>query len=169
MSKNLYLEAGKIANTHGIGGDIIADSYCDSPEVLASLPSLFLKVGEEYTELSVKKASIFKNRVIFHFEGYNRIEDAMSLKNRIIYALREDFCLEEGENFVVDLIGLSVFDADTKECYGRVSDVLNYGASDIYELTKTDGTKAYIPVVPDFVKKIDINEGIYISVIEGLL
>ena len=107
--------------------------------------------------------------MLFHFEGYDSIEAAIPLKNRMLYAEREDFCLEEGEHFIADLIGLSVFDHESGECYGVVTDVLNYGASDIYEIEKADKKKAYIPVVPEFVKKIDLESGIFVSVIEGLI
>jgi len=169
MKESLYIEAGKIINTHGIGGDIVVESYCDSPEILKSLPSLFLKNKEAYVKLTVKKASFFKGRVLFHFAGYDRIEDAIPLKNKMIYALREDFMLEEGEHFIVDLIGLSVYDAESGESYGKLTDVLNYGASDIYEIVKHDGTKAYIPVVDEFVKSVDLEKGIAVSVIEGLI
>ena len=117
----------------------------------------------------VKKASFFKGRVLFHFAGYDRIEEAIGLKNKMIYALREDFELEEGEHFIVDLIGLSVYDVQSGEVYGKLSDVLNYGASDIYEVTKPDGTKAYIPVVDEFVKSVDLQKGIAVAVIEGLI
>ncbi|MBQ4120630.1 MAG: 16S rRNA processing protein RimM [Clostridia bacterium] len=169
MTNELYIEAGKIANTHGIGGDAVVDSYCDAPEVLKALRSLYIKSGSEYKKLIIKKASLFKGRVLFHFEGYDSIEAAIPLKNRLLYAEREEFCLDEGEYFIVDLIGLSVYDVDSGECYGKVTDVLNYGASDIYEIEKPDKKKAYVPVVPEFVKKVDLESGIYLSVIEGLI
>lgn len=169
MNQSPYIEAGKIANTHGIGGDVVVDSYCDSPEVLKALPSLFLKTKEGYQRLTVKKASLFKGRVLFHFEGYDRVEDAIPLKNKMIYALREDFGLEDGEYFIVDLIGLTVYDVESGAVLGKLSDVVNYGASDLYEITKPDGTKALIPVVDEFVKSVDLEKGIAIAVIEGLI
>ena len=169
MTKEIYIEAGKIANTHGIGGDVVADSYCDAPEVLKALRSLYIKSGNENKKLTIKKASLFKGRVLFHFEGYDTIEAAIPLKNRMLYAERSEFCLDEDEYFIVDLIGLSVYDHESGECYGKVTDVLNYGASDIYEIEKPDKKKAYIPVVPEFVKEVDLEKGLFVSVIEGLL
>ena len=169
MIKDTYIEAGKIMNTHGIAGDVVVESYCDVPEVLKALPSLYLRSNGEYRKLDVKKASLFKGRVLFHFAGYDTVEAAILLKNRMIYAERADFLLEDGEYFIADLIGLPVYDRDSGETYGTVSDVVNYGASDIYEITKSDGKKGYVPVVPEFVKEIDLEKGIAIKVIEGLL
>ena len=169
MEKSCYIEAGKIANTHGIGGDVVVESYCDSPEILRELPSLFLKEKDGYKKLKVTKASLFKDRVLFHFDGYNRVEDAIPLKNKLLYALRDDFELDEDSYFIVDLIGLPIYDAKSGEIYGKLSDVLNYGASDIYEVEKADGKKAFIPVVDEFVKSVDLEKGIAVCVIEGLL
>lgn len=169
MSKE-FLEAGKICNTHGIAGDVIVESYCDSEEVLRALPRLYLKKnGEEFQPLTPKKASLYKGRVLYHFEGFDRVEDVIPLKNRLLYAKRSDFHLAPGDFFVADLIGLPVTDEESGECYGHLSDVLNHGAGDLYEITKADGKKAYIPAVPAFVKKIDLESGITIAVIEGLL
>ena len=62
-----------------------------------------------------------------------------------------------------------MYDAESGEVYGKLSDVLNYGASDIYEIVKPDGKKAYVPVVDEFVKSVDLEKGIAIAVIEGLI
>ncbi len=167
--KNQFLEAGKIANTHGIAGDVVADSYCDTPKILASLPMLYLKKGESFLPLTIKKAVLFKGRVLFHFAGYDTLEAAISLKNRSLYANRASFHLPDGTHFVVDLIGLPVIDAASGICYGHVTNVVNYGASDLYEVTKPDGKKALIPAVPVFIKQVDPAKGIFISAIEGLL
>ena len=67
------------------------------------------------------------------------------------------------------LIGLTVYDVESGAVLGKLSDVVNYGASDLYEITKPDGTKALIPVVDEFVKSVDLEKGIAIAVIEGLI
>ena len=39
--KKQYLECGKIANTHGVRGAVLIESWCDSPAVLASLKTVY--------------------------------------------------------------------------------------------------------------------------------
>ncbi len=168
MEGKEFLEAGKIINTHGIAGDVVVESYCDSPEVLMGLSDLYLKKGEEYAPLSFGKAVPFKGRVLCHFKGFDSVEAVIPLKNRLVYARRSDFRLAPGQHFIADLLGLPVLDEESGVCYGHLSDVLNYGAGDLYEITRPDGKKAYVPVVP-FVKKVDPESGIVIAVIEGLL
>ena len=168
--KNKYLEAGKIINTHGVNGDVTAESYCNSPKQLSLLKNLYIRTKEgNYLRLDVKKSAVFKNRVILGFEGFGSLEEAVRLKNSIIYADREDIPIGANEHFIADIIGLPVYDSDTGVFSGVVSDVVNYGAVEIYAVTKHDGKKAYVPVVPQFVRKVDTEAGVYISVIEGLL
>ena len=101
-------------------------------------------------------------------EGVSDIDSAALLKETVIYANRDDFKLEEGNYFISDLIGLSVIDnEDNSIIYGTLSDVINYGASDIYEVDTPNG-KRLIPAVPEFVKSIDTDKGIFISPIEGM-
>jgi hypothetical protein len=41
MNKEKFLECGKIINTHGIKGTVKAESWCDSPYILAELERVF--------------------------------------------------------------------------------------------------------------------------------
>ncbi|MBQ5390553.1 MAG: 16S rRNA processing protein RimM [Clostridia bacterium] len=162
-----YLECGKIANTHGVRGDVIIESWCDTPEVLASLKTVYTEKNGTYTPIRVQKASVYKGRVLASLEGITELEQAAAVKNTILYAARADLPLGEGDYFVQDLIGLPVFELDTCEQYGVLSDVIPGAASDLYEVKNERGT-FLVPVVPAFVKKIDLASGIYIHAIEGM-
>ena len=82
---------------------------------------------------------------------------SLALKNSVLLARREDMPVEEGAYFVVDLIGLQARHAETGEVLGRVTDVLEYPAHDIYVV---EGKKRYlIPDVPAFVRAVRPEEG----------
>jgi len=166
MNKN-YLECGKIINTHGIKGAVKVESWCDSPYVLAELERVFLEKNGSFKEYEVIDASVFKRFVILELDGILTIEEAEKLKNRIIYLAREDMELEEGEVFIADLIGLPVVDVDSGVEYGKISDVMNTGASDIYVINTPNG-EAMMPAVKEFVKEINLEKGIFIKPIEGM-
>lgn len=72
---------------------------------------------------------------------------------------RDDITLDKDVFFVQDIIGLEVLDADTKESYGAVTDVLKTGANDVYEVKGKDGKSYYIPVIDDVVKQTDPENG----------
>jgi 16S rRNA processing protein RimM len=168
MEKKKYLECGKIINTHGVWGEVKLESFCDTPKVLAELSRVFVREGNSYKQIKVLKTSVFKQFVIASLEGVSDMDTAIAMKGTVLYAAREDFKLDEGDYFIADLIGLDVIDDESGHVYGRIADVINRGASDIY-VVKTAGGERMMPAVPEFVKKIDVDSGIFVKVIPGLL
>ena len=166
--KKKYIECAKIINTHGCRGGLKLEPWCNSPEDFAHLNRVFVLNGNLYTQYSIKKASVFKQFVIAEFEGITDMDMALAMKNTILYADRDDFDLDDGEYFIADMIGLSVIDAESGKIYGKISDVINRGASDIY-VVATDIGERMIPVVDEFIVKTDIDEGVFVKAIPGLL
>ncbi len=166
--KSKYIECAKIINTHGCRGGLKLESWCNTPEDLASLKRVFIKDSSDYKELKVIKASVFKQFVLVELYGISDMDAAMALKNKILYADRQDFDLEDGEYFITDLIDVNVIDAENGKIYGQISDIINRGASDIYVVNTPDGERM-IPAVDEFIVRIDINEGVFVKVISGLL
>lgn len=167
MAKEKYLECGKIINTHGIRGGVKAESFCDTPKKLASLTRLYFRDGNVFREHKIKKASVFRQFVLFEIEGIDNVDSASAEKGRIIYADRDDLAIDDGSYFIADIIGLRVIDINSGRVYGTLAEVSNLGASDIYTVNTDDGEKM-IPAVPEFIKKIDLEKGIFVSVIEGM-
>ena len=110
---------------------------------------------------------MFKQFVILELDGIMTIEEAEKLKNQVIYLSRDDLELDEGEVFIADLIGLPVIDVDSGEEYGKIADVINAGASDIYVINTPNG-EAMMPAVKEYVKEIDLQKGILVKPIEGM-
>ena len=163
-----YIECGKIVNTHGCKGALKAESWCNSEKDLASLKRIFLKNGVLYSQYDVIKASIFKQFVIFELNSVDDMDKAAAMKGTTLYASRDDFELGEGDFFIADLLGLPVIDNIDGKVYGRIKDIINRGASDIYVVTTPTGERM-IPVVDEFVKRVDLESGIYVETIPGLL
>lgn len=168
MKRNNYLECAIIINTHGVAGDVKLESLCDTPAVLASFKTLYFRREGEYKPVKVLHSSVFKNFVIAKLEGVDDMDKAIALKGTMLYASRDDFKLPRGSYFIADLIGLDVIDNISGEVYGQIVDVQNKGASDIY-VVKTATGERMMPAVKEFVKKTDIERGIYVEVIPGML
>ena len=165
--KSLYLECGKIVNTHGVKGEMKIEPWCDSPAVFAKLPKVYLKKGEAFESHKLVRASVFKQLIIAGLEGIDDIDKAMLLKGQTLYAAREDFHLKKGAYFVADLVGLPVIDEESGITYGTLREVINRGASDIYVIDTENGERM-MPAVKEFVKRVDAENGIYIRPIEGM-
>ncbi len=152
-----YLEVGKIVGTHGIRGELRVDPWCDSPEFLASFKTLYFDNGGE--KLSVKSRP-HKNITLIKINGVDTIEDAQLLRGKILYIDRDDAKLPEGRNFVQDLIGCRVVDADDNSVeYGTLSDVFKTGANDVY--TVKSGEREYlIPAIDEVVVEKNVADGV---------
>ena len=109
-----------------------------------------------------------KQFVIATLEGVSDEESANRLRERVIYAAREDIPVEEGSHFIVDIIGLPVKDADTDELLGEIKDINTRGARDIY-IVKTPHGEYMVPAVPAFIDRIDTDDAVYMRPIPGLL
>ena len=166
--KKAYLECGKIINTHGFRGTVKLESWCDSPAILASLGRIWFSEKGNYRSCKVLRASVFKQFVLMDLEGITDENAANSLRNTVVYAAREDLPLDEGDFFIVDLLGLPMRHADTNEELGILKNITSQGATDLYFVTTPHG-EAIVPAVPEFIIKIDPEDAIYVRPIPGLL
>ncbi len=164
--KKQYLEAGKIVTTHGIKGEVKIMPYTDYPELLCEFDRLFL--GKNHEEINVERSRVFKNMVIAKLEGYDTPEVAERLRNKILYMHRDDLELDEDTYFIQDLIGIEVSDADSGFVYGKITDVMQTGANDVYVVQGKD-REYLIPAIPEVVITTDIDENtMTIRPLEGL-
>ena len=163
-----YIECGKIINTHGCKGGLKVDPWCNSAEDFTDLKHFYIKNKNGFDKYTALKASIFKQFVILELKEIDDMDKAIALKNVILYADRGDFKLEEGEYFLTDIIGLDVIDFENGKNYGKVVDIINRGASDIYVVETPNGEKM-IPAVDEFIVEINTNSGIKVRTIDGLL
>lgn len=168
MEKSNYLEIGQIVSTHGIKGEVRVKPWCDTPFDLTEFETVYSDKGK--TEYSVGSARVHKNVVVMKLDGIDTIEQAQKLRNKVLLAKREDFSLPEGRYFVSDLLGMEIVDNDNGELYGKLTDVLQYGAADIYEVSGENSAKLLIPAIDDIIINRDFENGkIFVRLPDGLL
>lgn len=165
--KKKFLEVGKIVGTHGVRGMVRIQPWCDSAEFFCTLKSLYL-AEDGSDKLSVNSSRPHGNVVIAAIKGVDSIEQAETLRNKVLYMDRRDAKLEEGQYFITDLIGCEVFDADTERLLGKISDVSQTGANDVWHINK-DGKEYLIPCIDEVVISVDIDaEKIIIRALKGI-
>lgn len=155
---------GKIINTHGIKGELKVEPYTFDNKRFSKLKSLY--VGDDLTEFFIKKVRV-NDFVYITFEGFENINDVINLKGSEIYIKDEDrLALDENQYYISDIIGKKVYDTDNNYI-GKLKDVLEYPANDIF-IIESDYKSIYqIPAVKEFIKKIDST--ITIKLIEGMI
>ncbi len=162
-----FLETAKIVSTQGIRGEVRCQYYCDSPDILCEFETLYFDKGK--TPVRITRAYVHKNVVVLKIEGVDSIEDAQKLIGKILYMDRDDVELPEGTYFIQDIIGMTVKDFNTGEVYGKISDVYQNGATDVYSIKKENGRELMFPYIDDIVKSIDTDAGEMLIVpLEGL-
>ncbi|MBP3271736.1 MAG: 16S rRNA processing protein RimM [Ruminococcus sp.] len=166
MDKKNLLEIGKITSIVGLKGEVKVYPWCDSPELLCELETLYWKSG---TPVKVEKGRVQKNMAVLKLEGVDTPEAAQKLRNHVLYMDREDVELEEGSWFIADLIGLTVKDSTSGEVYGTLSDVTETGANDVYHIKAEDGRELLLPAIPQVIDNIDLEAGVMeITPLDGL-
>lgn len=165
--KKQFLEVGRIVGTHGIRGELRVEPWCDSPDFLAQFKTLYYNSGDEKIKVSCRP---HKNIVLMKIKGVETIEEAEVLRGRILYIDRNSVKLSEGKNFVQDLLGCKVLNADDKDIeYGTIVDVFKTGANDVYTVKNASGKEYLIPVIDSVVVEKNVDDGIVlIRPMEGL-
>lgn len=162
-----YLETGKIVGTHGIRGMVRVKPWSDSGEFLNNFKRFFLSPDGE-NELKAVKIQPHGGVVLIAFKGIDTVEKAESLRGKTVYICRDDITLPDGRYFIDDLIGCEVFDADSGEKYGVISEVSQTGANDVWHIKS--GDKEYLlPAIDEVIVTVDPeNEILEIRPMKGI-
>lgn len=172
MNKN-YLLAGVVSRTFSFRGEVVIRHVLDSIEMFKKLEKLFLD-GERRNRdenfisiLEIESVKSVKNGAAVKFKGIETEEDAVKLIGKELYFLKSDINLPEGKFFIDDLLNLEVFDLETGKKYGVLAEVTDNGAQQIF---RVETVKGYflVPNVGQFIKRISPDEGIFVSLIDGM-
>ena len=163
------LQVGVITTTHGVRGEVKVFPTTDDANRFKKLKKVILDTGKEQLDLEITQVKFFKNLVILKFKGIDNINDIEKYKGKSLYVTRENAVkLKKNEYFIADLIGLKAVSEDGTEL-GKITDVLQTGANDVYVIKKTGEEDLLLPAIKDCVKEVDIEGGkMVVHVLPGL-
>ena len=116
MAKQQYLECGKAVSTHGVRGTLRLESWCDTPETLARLRTLYRKTAAGFVPMKVRAASVQKNMVLVSFEElttlegekYGTLREVISPGGRDVYVVDDvrggGFMIPAVKEFVKEIV-----------------------------------------------------------------
>jgi 16S rRNA processing protein RimM len=178
------LLVGKVVKAVGLKGEMKVFPYCDYPEMFNDFKRLYIAEKEDYATANLKKAQtsenlyytplsvrIQKEMVFIKLKNVNTIEDTEKIVGKFLFVTRDEIKLEKNSYFIRDLIGITVSDIDTGLVYGKITDVLQTGANDVYVVNDTNNgnLERLVPAIADVVISTDITGGIIkIRPLEGL-
>lgn len=168
-----WFNVGKIVNTHGIRGEVRVLSRTDFPDerfAVGTKLGLFKPDAKKPLMVTIASHRQHKNFELVTFEGYPNINDVVEFKDSYLRIAEHDLTdLEDHAYYHHEILNCTVYSEEGREI-GIVTDILETGANDVWEVTPKAGKKHYIPYIEDVVKEIDVDEKkITIEVLEGLL
>ena len=164
-----YLSIGQIVNTHGIKGEIKVFPLTDDASRFDKLKEIYIESKDEMTKYQIESIKHLKNTVILKLKGIDTMNDSEKLRNLYIKVGRWDAVrLPKDSFFICDIVESDVFDIHG-ELLGKLADVLQTGANDVY-IVKDDKREILIPALKSVVKEIDLqNKKIIVDLPEGLI
>ena len=165
-----FLQVGVITATHGIRGEVKVFPTTDDPDRFLDLETVYLDTGREKKLLTISSVKFFKQFVILKFKEFDNINDVEPFRKKSLLVTREQAVpLEEDEYFIADLIGLRVI-TDEDKVLGELTDVLETGANDVYQVTDENGKEILLPAIKDCILSVDLEKGeMKVHILEGLL
>ena len=146
---------GRVGAAHGIHGDLRIIPLTDFPERFSALREVM--VGDELLHVAHVKPQ--GKNFLMRFREYTIREDAQRLTGRLLTVARAEAApLDEGEYYVFDIVGLTVYDEEDNEL-GSVENVLRTGSNDVYAVRSEDGRELLIPALRAVVQSIDVPGG----------
>jgi len=153
-----YLQIGEIVRPQGIKGEVKLRAMSSDESRYARLESVYLLRHGEYVEYKVKKGRCSGGFAVLMLEGVKDRNEAETLRGVKVFVDREHAIdLDEDENFVVDLIGLTAVDTKGNEI-GELTDVLTPNSiCDVYVFDTPRG-EMMIPALRRVVVEVDLDE-----------
>lgn len=143
------IRIGKIQNTIGLKGELKVQPETADINRFKWLKEFYID-NEKYM---CEYGKIRNDKVCLKIVGFDRIEDVEKFKNKPIFVDRKDAIpLKKDEYLAVDLMECEVYYED--KFMGRVTEVANYGASDII-FVKNKGVEHSFVIVEGLFKQVD--------------
>lgn len=164
-----YITVGRILSPWGVKGQVKVEALTDDVKRFEKLERVF--IDTETVCNDVESVVYLKNGfVVLKLKNIDTPEQAEKFRGVYLKILREDAVkLPEGRFFICDIIGLCVF-TESGELLGKITDVLQTGANDVYVVEKKNGRQILVPAIKQVVKKIDLeNNKMIVQLMEGMV
>ena len=159
----------RIVKSRGIRGEVVATLLTDFPDRFADLETVTLRRGDTTFVEQLEKHWFHKDRIILKFQGRNRpheVQELVGCEVQVPASARHP--LPEDTFFDDDLLGCDVIEGQQR--LGRVARI--YRATEaVHNLVvgRDDGQEFMIPLVAEFVLKVDLEASVVsVRLPEGL-
>ena len=165
-----YFEIGQIVNTFGIKGMVKVNPFTDDISQFETMDTILVEQKGHVQEMQIEEVKYSKNQVLLKLKGIETPEEANKYRNSYLRLPRKKARkLPKDTYYIADLIGLEVY-SDEGVLLGKVDDIYNSGANDIYVVKDELGKQILLPSTKEVIKDINLEqEKITVHLIKGLI
>ena len=155
MRKEDCFYLGKIVTKYSFKGEVVIKLDTDEPELYKEMESVYVEFGANLVPFFIEKSSLHKgNQLRVQVEEVYSDEEADAILKCAVYLPMEMLPKLSGDKFYFhEVIGFTVVDAK----FGTVGTIVHINdkaAQPLFEIDR-EGTEIFIPMVDDFIKKVD--------------
>jgi 16S rRNA processing protein RimM len=156
LNNDLVLIA-RIGKPHGIRGEVSIQSFSHDDRRFRKLARVMLRMPSgEIVERTISSVRLLPTGILLTFEGVEDRDAAESLRNaEILIPESERPKLPKGRAYYDEIIGMDVLDDDTNAIIGKVTNVLDMPAGDVFVLD-LNGTEHLVTNAGEEVRKLDV-------------
>lgn len=159
------IKLGKITAPHGVKGEVRVFPYTDEQSRFSAIKELWV----EDSPAVIENVKYQGDMVILKLNISSDRNTAELLRNKMLYLDRDKLWdVPEDTYFVQDLLKSTCIDEDGN-VLGKLVDVIQNPAQDIYVIKDQEGAEHLVPAVKEFIKLVDTDKKtITIHLIPGL-
>ena len=145
-----------VVRAHGLRGELLLKPFNPDSTLLAQLEHVLLKAPDgSLSSYAVEEARNHGESQLLTLRDVRSREAAEALRGHLVCVLRADLpALEEGEVYLVDLVGLEARDVNGV-VVGRVADVIEYPSVTCLVVESAEGRRE-VPNLPRYVHSLDL-------------
>ncbi len=170
MQKENCFYLGKIVRKYSFKGELLVKLDTDEPELFTEMESVFVEQRKNLVPFFIEESSLHKSELLrIRFEDVHTEEDAEALIGADLYLPLEFLPKLSGNKFYYhEIIGFNTED-EVFGTIGKITGVNDTTSQALFEIDR-DGKQVLVPVIDQFIKKVDRErKTIILSLPEGLI
>ena len=152
-----YLVVGLLRRAHGLRGEILMEVITDFPERLQANAPVFL--GPKHRPALIESSRAVSRGMLVRLRGVENSEAADAYRGQQVFVASAGRPqLQSGHYYHHQLLGSEVVD-ERGSPIGRLTEILQTGANDVYVVKQGDGKKdLLLPAIASVVLEVDLDQ-----------
>jgi 16S rRNA processing protein RimM len=153
-----FIAVGKILGVFGYQGWVKVSTYSKIRNRLARVEAVYIESGTELERKILTGHQYHQHQLVLKFKDLDERESAREfIGSELFLPESEKIKLPADHFFIHDLRGLKVYDS-SDHFIGLLTEVQSTGGGDLL-VVQTAGNEILVPLVAEFVEKIDLEKG----------